>query len=379
MAEKWKIQALWGMHEVTFATDPDSDGSDYKFLKVAGEVVFTPSAEVLPRPGQTNDLVQQEHVIGAKGGTLSFPLEMKGSGTPAASAVAAIASESSPVLEAMLGSVTRGTGTTCTGTGDGSTGTPLTLTSVAGMAVGMMIEVSSEVRFVKQIIGSTVVLNKALSSTPAAAVVCYASSMFKRANAGQKTMAFCAKRGGIEYTFLGCKVKAKVQGINARGTCLLQVEVDVDSWSVTTKVSLPSVVLSGVTAVKGPVIKGGTMTIDGTEEVTAQAEFDPGTEIAFIDSIAGTNGRSGISIVDSKPQGVLHPYYSATRFTTFLAGTTVEIAIGAGTSSNGFGIFVPKAQYLVPAYEDRNGVVGEALGFVVVNNGTALDFSICQF
>lgn len=377
--KKWKIAALWGMQEVTFATDPDADGSDYKHLKVAGDITFQPNADVLERPGQTNDLVQQDHVIGAQGGTLSFPLELKASGTPAVSAVPAIPSESGPILEAVLGSKTIGTGTTCTGVGDGSVATPLTVASVAGLAVGMMISVSSEIRFIKQIIGSTLVLTKALSAAPIAAVVVTASTMYKRANTGQLSMAFVGKRDGIEFTFLGCKPKIKIGGISARGTALLTVECEVDRWSVTAKGSLAATTLTGITAVKGPVIKGGSMIIDGVEEVTAEAEFDPGIETVYQDSVAGTQGRAAISIVDSKPTGVLHPYYDSTRLTDFAAGTAKELSLAVGTTSTGFGFYVPRAQYHLPAFENRNGLVGEAIPFAARNNGTALDYSICIF
>ncbi len=379
MAEKFKLAALWACPEVTFNTDPDADGSDYKFLKVAGEIAFQPAADVLPRPGQTNDLVVQEHVIGAKGGTISFPLEMKGSGTPAASAVVAIASESSPILLAAMGQVLRGTGTTCTGVGDGSVGTPLTVTSAAGLSVGMMIMVASQLRFIKQIIGSTLVLNRALSAVPAAAVVVTASSMFTRLNSNTKSLSFVGKRGGLEYTFTGCKVAFKLTGITARGTALLQVTVDVNSWTPTTKASLPATTLTGITAVKGPVIKGGTMTVDGVEEVTADLELDPGLESIFQDSVAADEGRAGVELVNSHPSGVIHPYYAAGHLTTFLAGTTVELAAAFGTTSNGFGFYVPKAQWLQPAIEDRNGLVGEGMPWQAVNNGTAADISICQF
>jgi len=379
MAKKFKIAALWMAQETTFATDPDADGSDYKFLKVAGDITFQPNADVLERPGQTNDLTTQDHVVGAQGGTLSFPLEMKASGTAAVSAVAAIASESSPIIEAVLGAVTRGTGTTCTGTGDGSVGTPLTLTSVAGVAVGMMVSVSGETRFVKQIIGSTVVLNKALSSTPAAATVLTASSMFYRSNTAQKSLAFVAKRDGIEYTFLGGKAKFKVSGVTARGTALMQVDVEVDRWSETTKASLPATTLTGITAVKGPCVKGGSVTIDGTEEVTAELEVDPGVELVFQDSIAGTQGRADVEIVSSAPVGVIHPYYGATRLTTFLAGTAVELCVAVGSTTTGFGFYVPRAQYMAPTFENRNGLVGESIGWAARNNGTAVDFTFCQF
>lgn len=379
-AKKWKIQGLWGMPETTFETDPDSDGSDYKFLKVEGDVTFQPMADVLPRDGQTNDLTTQDHVIGAKSGTLSFTLDLKASGTPAGSATAAIDSEAGPLLKAALGSQTLGTGTTvAAASGNGSVGTPMKVASAAGLSKYMAVEVNNEIRIIKSISGTDIVLNKALTSVPNNGDIVYASAMYKKASDGHQTFAFVGKRNGIEYTFLGCKVNVKIQNVQARGIASLVFDVQVSHWTETTKASLPTTVLSGITAVKPPVVKGGMLTIDGTEEVTASLDFDPAIRKEYIDSIAGTNGRAGMEAVESNPVGNFHPYYSATRFTTFLAGTAVELAAAVGTRSNGFALMVPRAQYMVPTYENRNDMVGENIAFAARNNGSDPEWTLSIF
>src|SRR4029079_6941396 len=109
-AKKFGIQQLWVKDETTFVTDPDNTGALYKFVKTVGDAVWQVEAEVVERPGMTGTLTRQPHVIGPKGGKLSFKVEMKGSGTPAVDNVPAIASESSLFLESCIGSVFRGTG-----------------------------------------------------------------------------------------------------------------------------------------------------------------------------------------------------------------------------------------------------------------------------
>lgn len=112
---KWKLSALWAMLEVTFGTDPDTDGSDYKFLKSAFDMAFVPMVDIIEQSGLTNSLTRQKHVLGAKAGTLTFKLDVKGSGTPATDEVSSVAPEASDILEALFGSKTVGVGSAITG------------------------------------------------------------------------------------------------------------------------------------------------------------------------------------------------------------------------------------------------------------------------
>lgn len=376
-AKKWNISALWAMHEASYKTDPDADGSDYKHIKTIGPT-FQPTADVLERPGQINDLVRQDHVIGVKGGKISFKMEMKASGTAAGSATAAIASESSPILESVFGSVTRGTGRLTT---TGSTTSAIEIATGGGSSyvVGMMVEIAGEQRFVASLAGDQLTLDRPLSGAPAGGVVVYASSMFRRANSGHKSLAFVAKRDGIEYTFLGCKVTSfKFEGINAKGTPLLSVEVDVGTWSVTTKSSLPATDLTGVTAVKAPVVKGSPVAIGGVLQTVHGIDLDPGHEFAFQDSTEDADGKAGIELVNAGPRGAVKGYYASAHLTDFAAGTASSLAFTCGDRTNGFGFFT-KIQWGQPQLTDKDGMVGEELPFFAVDNATLYELYVCQF
>lgn len=377
-AKKWNIARLYAVHETVFLTDPDATGAAYKHIKTLPDMVFTPEVEVIERPGHTGDLVRQEHVLGSKGGKLSFKIEMKASGTPAATV--AIASESSPFLEAHLGSVVRGTGTTIATAGGDGNPTAIKVTSAAGLSKYMMIEVENQTRFITAISGVDITLDRALSAIPATSAVVYASSLFKRANTAHKSMALVAFRDDVEYTFLGCSVTAcKLAGVNARGTALLEIEVMVGTFTRTTKASLPAANLTGVTAVKAPVVRGSPLAIEGVAELVSEMSFDPTMTIVFQESTAGADNKSGIEAVNAEPKGAIKPYYTVAHWTDFEAGTVRSVAFSAGDRTNGFGIYVPKAQYLQPALEDRNGMVGENIPFACVDNGTDAEYVICQF
>lgn len=378
MANAWNLHTLFAILEATFNVDPAPTGATMKHLKVLPDASFQPAIEVIERPGLVGDLVTQEAALGPKGGKLAFEVELKASGTPAASAVASIASEASELLEAALGTVLRGTGALTT---TGSTTTSIALASGgSGFAKGMAVEISGEVRIVTNVVSNTLTLHKALSGAPGTGVVVYASSRFTRANSGHKSMTFTAKRDtGLEYTFTGCKVKVKVSGLDAKGTAILECDVDVGSYTRTTKASLPATELTGITAVKAPVVKGAPLDWNGAALVAAGMEFDPGVTIAHIETVGDADNKAGIQITGADPRGTMRAYYLAQNMIDFETANTFPIAMAAGSRLNGWALYVPKAQLTGPQFVDRNGIVGEDLPFAARDNGADPEYAISLF
>jgi hypothetical protein len=379
MANAWNLAVLFQQQEASFGIDPAATGSTMKHVKALPDMTFQPSIEVIERMGLVGDLVTQDHVMGPQGGKLAFKLELKASGTPAASAVAAIASEASDLMEAAWGTVLRGTGALTTA---GSTTTSIALASGgAGFAKGMAVEILGEVRIVTNVVANTLTLHKALAlGAPGTGVVVNASSRFTRANSGHKSVTFTAKRDtGLEYTFTGCKVKAKIDGIDAKGTAVLVFEVDVGAYSRTTKASLPASELSGVTAVKAPVIKGSPLDWNGTSLMAAGLEFDPGFTLAFVETVGDLQNKAGIQATAADPRGSIKAYYLAQNMLDVEGAAPLALAMSSGTKANGWALWVPRAQLLSPQFQNRNGVVGEDLPFACRDNGTDPEWAISVF
>lgn len=391
-AKKWKLSRLYGKTETTFGTDPDTDGSDYTFLKTVGDVTFEPLIDAVERPGQVNDLTRQPHVMGQKGGTLSFKLELKGSGT-AADGIASVAAEADPILESAFGTVTRGTGSTIT---TGASTTSLPLASAAGMSKYMMVIVDCGAthgfvpRFITAIVTNTLTLDRALPATPANGAKVIASTRYTRANSGHKSLALVAERDAVLYTFLGCKVDSlKLSGISARGTALLDVQCSASDWTTTAKASLPTPMAATANTTKAPVVKGACFAVAGTEELMYSAELDMGLTFSFQDATCalGTgqpdSANAGMELVDAAPKGVVKSYYKAQHMTDLVAGTENSLAVAtwAGTSAagsaNAWGFYVPKAQWGQVTPEDHDGMYGESLPFMVNDNGSDPEISLC--
>lgn len=383
-AKKWNLSVLYGKKETTFGTDPDATGALYRHLK-ATEMSFQPEVDVVERPGLINDLVRLPHAIGARGGKVSFKLEVKGSGTPATAA--AVAPEADEILETALGTVTRGTGSTIVS----ATTTALTVASGSGFSKWMMVLCDCGAtygwvpRFVISIAGNVLTLDRALPVAPANATAVHASNRYTRANSGHASMAFAAIRDGILYTFLGCKVDSvKVSGISARGTALLDVAYSVTDFNTTAKGSLPSTALTGITAVTAPVIKGSCFAVGGAEELAYGMDIDFGQTFAFQDSTCalgpqqGESVNAGLELVEAKPTGSVKIYYAASHMTDFAAGTSRSLAFACGRNlGNAWGFYAPNAQWLQPALENHNGMVGETMPFAVNDAGTDPEYAIC--
>lgn len=389
---KWKLSKLYGMAEATFGTEPSASGALYKHLMALHDMAFQPMVDIIAREGMNADLTRQPHVMGGKAGTLSFKLYMKASGTPAVAAVAAIAPEADAVLTHLFGTVTRGTGNVIQAA---STTLVVNVTNGANFAKGMMVRVpiqdgSFRTRFVRSISVNALTLNRALPTAALVGGTITASNRYTRANSGHASMAFAAFHDGIEYTLLGCKGSAKITGTGPKGTAILECSFDVADWSVTTKASLPAADPTGITAVRAPAIKGAPFALAdsgsaGVEEPVYALEFDLGVKFEYVVStngggLAGGDGNiAGFEMVDAAPGGAFKAFYAAQKMTDFLAGTEKELDFSCGDSSTGWGLYIPKAQYMQPQFEEHSGMVGQNLPFMVDDNGTDPEYYLGVF
>lgn len=397
---KWKLSALFAALETTFLTDPSSNGSGYSFVKALPDLAFHPMMDAVDRPGQHNALTRIPHVMGAKGGQLTLKHELKGSGTPAGTGVAAIAGECDILLQALFGTVTRGTGSLVVSAG--STTTVVNVTAASGAGFSKYMTAWFDCGATYGLVGRTVIsiaadaltLDRALPAVPANGANVYASSKYTRANTGHKSVAFVALRDTVQYTFLGCKIdSAKLAGISGRGTAILEWTFSVTDWSISAKASLPTIIpMPALSLVRAPVVKGSTFSVGATEELLQSLDLDFQHKFNYVDSTAGMGPanpdsvNSGIEIVDSEPTGTVKAYYKGQHLTDYIAGTENALsyqsqsAVGVAPSTsigNGFGLYIPKAQWMNPTNAEHNGIFGQDMSFKVDDNGTDPELALC--
>ena len=202
----------------SFSVDPFGDRLDIKRRRCSPA---RPSADagLIERRAWSATYLTWEHVLGPRAESLAFRLaELKASGTPAASAVAAIASRCSDLPRGRPGrrdarhrALTTTSSTTTSQSFSRSGGSGF---SKKGMAVGS----PAKVRIVTNVVSNTLTLTETLTGAPGSGVVVYASSRFTRANSGPEDDDLHREaRHEPRVTFTGCKVKVKIEGVDARG------------------------------------------------------------------------------------------------------------------------------------------------------------------
>ena len=383
MALKTQLRKLYVAEETTYGVDPSANGSAYAYLH--GETSLPKFGnEVHKFPAQNDRLVPSAPIIGAQKATFDLKIPLRASGTPSVPpATPAIASEIDLILKHIIGAVTRGQSTAVAG-GNAST-TNILVTSSTGFVVGMIVYLSTPGTFhyVTAVPDGTHV-----TIAPAAAVApttgnLVAPSIYTPADTGHKSLSFTIFVDTLEVTMLGCHATSgKLSGLGANSVPMLEVAFEADSFSLTTKASLPAA-NDLFPAVRPPILKGAPFWIDSTKTVIAGLEFDFGVKGATLPSTEGTQGRGGFEVVEREAKGSILPYYAASFLTDFQAGTDRILAIGWGDGSpptvNGGGLWIPKGRFLEPELESRADVLGQKVPFGAYDNGTSPEFALSLF
>lgn len=386
-AYKFEKGSFFVLQESSFGVDPDATGATYKHIKASVDAAYAPKQTVVERAGFIETMNRIPHVMGAQGGTVSFKTEVKGSGTAATST--ATDAESHELLEAFLGTATQGVGTTVNDAS--ATTTSFTVASAAGLSKYMMVLVDCGstygyvARFITDITGSVITLNRALPAAPANSAVVQASTMYTRASTGHKSVAIVARRDGILYTFLGCKLDSlNITTVEANGVAMFEWTFSVTTWNNDAKASLPATVLTGKTATPPPVVKGACYAVDATEELIYSLGISFGLEFAFQDSTCAQGVENddsinaGFTLTKAAPTAAIKSWYAASHMTDYAAGTERMLSFACGKGAgNAWGFIAAKCQLTDAAQENRNGQVGESLAAAINDNGADPEYALC--
>jgi hypothetical protein len=383
MALKTQIRKLYVVEEATFGVDPSASGSTYAYLH--GETSLPKFGnEVHKYPAQNDRLAQSAPIIGAQKATFDLKIPLRASGTPSAPpATPAIATEVDLLLKHLLGAVTRGQ-STAVGGGNASQ-TNILVTSSTGFTVGMVIFCSAlgSFHYVQAVPDGTHVTVAPQTASVVTTGNLIAPNFYTPADTGHKTLAFTVFVDTVEITMLGCRATSgKLAGVGANNVPMLEMAFEADSYSFTTKASLPAP-NDLFAAVRPPILKGAPFWIDSTKTVIAGLDFDFGVKGAFLPATEGTQGRTGYEVVDREAKGAIQPYYASGFLTDFQAGTDRVLAIGWGDGSpatiNGGGLWIPKGRFLEPELDARGDVLGQKVPFGAFDNGTSPEFGLSLF
>ena len=166
-------------------------------------------------------------------------------------------------------------------------------------------------------------------------------------------MTFTAKRDtGLEYTFTGCKVKVKDRGRRREGDGAPLGRGRRGELLAHHEGLAPATDLTGITAIKAPVVKGAPLDWNGVRSRPPASSSIPAWP-SFIETVGDADNKAGVQITNGDPRGSIKAYYLAQNMIDFEAAASILLAMCCGTRLNGWAIYVPKAQSLSPAFQDR--------------------------
>ncbi len=379
MAEKTKLSSTWVIEETAFGVDPDSGGTTYKYLHAIAGIPKIGN-EIIANDLQNDRLVQAAPDVGVPQASFDLEIPIRASGTPSAPpSTPAIAPEVDVLLKHILGTVTRGQSSTVTA---GGTGANVNVTSSTGFIVGGLVYASQDGKLyiVKTIPNGTSLTVEPAPGSPLTSGNLVAANYYTTADTGHKSLAFVRKIGSTIWTFLGCKLTSpKIDGLGGpRAT--LKCTVEADSYVVGGKASLPAADDLFPT-VKAPIVKGAYLWLDGVATLVGGLDLDFGTKVDWQDGIGtglATN-RAAMEVVDRNVKGSVEPYYASSYLTDFQAATARRLAFAVGTTGNGFGFYVPVANFTAYELGDKDGQLSTKLGWQASDNGAASEIVVSVF
>lgn len=214
-------------------------------IRCATEPVCHPDQEAIDDPSiRQRAELESPPILGLKSKTkLTFNTFLRGTGTAAASTVAALGAadlaEGQLLKNAFSQGESLGTGTTINGAG--ATTTVLPCTSAAGLAIGQAVLVSGEATPIGNIAANDVTLIRALSGAPAAATVVNASATYYPNYGAVNTGSLQFQLRGSEddyHNLLGCQATCKLANLNPGQIPQISWECMVASWTAGTSAAM---------------------------------------------------------------------------------------------------------------------------------------------
>ena len=306
-----KKTALWIAAESTYGTDPDSDGSDYKFVP----------ALVVPRPVDEKRVLATDYATGRQYATAPISgadgWSLPGLEIPLIGLLTA-ADDGSPAsgvaddwLDIFLESIFGNQDTTA-GEGVASTSnTNLTVDSAA-YAIQDLIPVyesglpstgrtrSQWALATVDNTGGSYTVAPQWASNPTGAAVAYGAKIYRPTDEGGSSLALAVEDDDLIYTCLGGRINA-FSIVGELGQILrARMSISGDTKTEGGKASKPArLAAPAITPVKALL---SPLWFNGTAYETSRFEFDLGLETAEIGSTAATNGRADSQLVTMRPR-----------------------------------------------------------------------------
>ena len=323
--------------------------------------------EYIPRGTTRTNFAKGDGVVGPRGGTFGFSIQIRPSGSLASNNNKPGNANITGLMESVGLEEFVGTSTTAD---SGSTTTSIKIATGTRerFEPGSMVIHNGNATFVTSITdggasADTLTVSPALPTAPASSDVIHATRLYKRSTDGDtQGVTFEYVVDGVRHTLTGCKGNVT---LNDGAAPTLSFEYQVDHW---------------IRNIQSPGYANGSF-YDATAPILAQERLaylagsgvdingftaTPGTEVVAksVQGSSGVNGRSGYQISNFAAGATFNKLLDASTATLpeddfFQKRTAKELSVVFGSHSETFGVHIPQARMIEsPNPTDLEGVVG---------------------
>lgn len=344
--DRSRKHAVWIAPEVTYATDPDSDGSDYLYVPALEVGLLQDGMTQLPTNYATGRNYPTAPLPGADGWTLEITVPMIGLSAASAASATPSATEDwfGTIIKHILGTVAQVTGravssmastTAITFAADSyNIQSPLCLYESGLPAAGNRVRSQWSMVTVDPA-NNSYTIAPALTTQATSAAVAYGHILYRYTDTSPANLALVLQQDSTVYSLLGGRVIAASIQAPAREQVTLKLTISGDSKTVDAgKSSLPLATpsITGITAMNSPLWLGGT------KYACKSINVDLGIQAVVDDSTEGPNGRAGYEQLAIAPKVTIEPAFTAALQDLKRAATTgnplmIQFGRGALASS----------------------------------------------
>lgn len=352
-------------------------------VQVVDFPTFSPERETIERNVIKGSIGRLKPLKGIKAGTVEFNVELRAAGTTAS---VSDAPEIDLLLESALGAKTSAGNSVTVG---GSTDTLIELDTGDGasFAVGDVVLIDGEVRFVLSVSGDQITLNRALTKgAPAASVTVNRGTTYKPATSGHKPLSITGFLSGSanawEQRMIGCRCSSWGFTDFATGQIpKLTFTFDVLDHTSVAGTTIASPVYEDTVP---PVALAGDVYKDATSFCVNSVELTAAQVVTAETCLNTSGGRNRLFVTDRNITGTFDPFVDdsdVTIYTEWNDNTdfAIQVALSTPDSSGDFvqgtcvAVWLPQVNYTTLGFNDNDGTVAHELGFSAHESATLND------
>lgn len=384
MADRTRKRALWLATESTYGTEPDSDGSDYVGVPCFEIGDLSDERDHLETNYQNGENYPTAMLPGRDGWSLTFVTPWIGLPTAAGDgSTPSVDDWLDKLLDHIFGSTTSFGGEGVATAADAAVTLDSDIYNAGDfLALYEATPGYTQWRPISGATGADYTVDPGLTVNLTGAAVAYGALHYRPVDAGGNSLALVYQDDSLEYTLLGGRVTSARLTADVGQLVRFEISMSGDSYSATTKASLPSAVSApAITPLK--LLRSQAM-FDGTVYDTRRMAVDFGVNATPEDATAAANGRQDYDNIDMQPTFEIEPLRTDAlrQLRRSLSSGRILLQFGAGqfasSTLNTTAVFASSVQMTDYSQSDDSGRARNSVTFKAVRPSSGQFFEVAR-